>query len=39
MAEFVTDDVGLREVPGRPEPLRQLVEEPKVEVDLRSAGQ
>ena len=38
MAELVGDHVGFREIAGRPEPLRQLVEETQVEVDLAIAG-
>src|SRR6185503_4601433 len=34
MTDFVRDDVRLREVAGRAKSLRELVEKPKVEIDL-----
>jgi hypothetical protein len=39
MADFVRDHISLREIAGRAEPARQLVEEGRVEIDVRSAEQ
>src|SRR6185503_20838180 len=37
MPDLVRDDIGLREVAGRAEALRQLVEEGEIDIDLRIA--
>ena len=39
MTEFMRNDVGLRKIAGRAEPLRQLGEESEVEIHLDRRGQ